>query len=446
MSTSLASRIVYKTVYFFLNLILILLLLLIPADVIRQSVHTQSYNILVIALCYILTILIVAFIYATRLYINRSVLASIPKSWIPIEKGDVNKHVRKMIAAGLSRSAAVAYESRPRIVSILPEQGSEDGGDDGQASQLEEKKSWRVFGLNKAATVEDEMGINIPPHKPVWGEIEHPGWASPKSPDLPDVQYTSVILELPNLIEAKALTLAPTDRNLQVNPPVLDPEAVSLLQRSEKMGLRDYLAHLAELQVLETSPTVSNFITTYELARFSSRPISNKRFRELMHLFAEVLRSMRPLDPAMIDAFSDGGSGNDEPSDDDMSAPFEGIDPPTPRTQPSAHGRWSPKSNISRSTSSSTASSQLRRPSRPVRNSSANTAGQYRTAPTTPKSRRTAISRSSSMNSFAQTRNPYPISQGSSASLRSNAGSVIRLSERADSTELPYVLTLTSTR
>jgi len=324
MSTSLASRVVYKSLYFFLNLILVLLLLLVPTDVIRQSiVQAQTYNILVIAICYVLTILIVAFIYATRLYINRSVLASIPKSWMPIEKGDVKKHVRKMIAAGLSRSAAIAYEARPRILPILPEQDSEFGGEDAQASQPDEeekKKTRRVFGLKKAASAGDENAINLPPHGPVWGEIQHPGWASPTSPDLPDVQYTSVILELPSLIEAKALALASTGQKHQVYPQMLDPEAVSLLQRSENMGLRDYLAHLAELQVLETTQIVTDFIAKYEFARFSSRPISNTCFRELMHLFAEILRSMQPLDPTVLGVPGDDSS--DMTSDNDINGSF----------------------------------------------------------------------------------------------------------------------------
>ncbi|KAK1772365.1 hypothetical protein QBC33DRAFT_521004 [Phialemonium atrogriseum] len=447
-SASLASRIIYRSLYFFLNLILVLLLLLIPADVIRKSIiHSEFYNILVITLCYLVTILIVAFIYATRLYINRSVLSSIPKTWVPVEKGDVNKHVRKIIVAGLSRSAAIAYAARPRVPLVFSEQNSECGDEGVKSTQLQdEEKSQRIFKLKKTATVEDEMGISLPPHKPVWGEIEHPGWASPTSPDLPNLQYESVVMELPNLIEAKALTLAPSYRELQNDQPTLDLDAASLLQRPESMGLRDYLTHLAELHVLETTQIVPDFITKYEFARFSNQPISNTCFRDLMHLFAEVLRSMHPLDPAVLDTLDEDSSYIEAPSDSDFDNDVPpGANPSTPRTRPRQGGRRSPDSNISQSTSSTTAISRSHRPSLPARNSSANTGLQYRTAPTTPKSRQTALSRSSSANTFAQTRHPYPISQSSSSSLRSDA-SVIRLSEREDSTDLPYVLALTNTR
>ncbi|OIW27234.1 hypothetical protein CONLIGDRAFT_419096 [Coniochaeta ligniaria NRRL 30616] len=444
---AVAFRVAYNSIYLILYIILAALILALLADIIRQAIiRKQTFNILVIAITYVVTILVLAFIYAIRLYINRSVLASIPKSYLPIEKGDLKKHVRKMIVASLSRSAAIAYAARPRVAPNFPMQLL---GPDGEKAELgqahKERRSIPPFKLKKTATVEDEMGISLPPCKPVWGEIEHPGWGSPTLPDLPDLQYASVISELPNLIEAKAITLAPPDPESQSDPPMLDPEAVSLLQRTEEMALRDYLTHLIDLGVLEASQTTTDFIAKYEYARFSTRPLPNIRFRELMHLFAEILRSMKPLDPAVLASLID-------PDSDDQGPPESDIDNNAPMTPGSDHGNRTPESSIGRSSSSSTGSSRsrVRRAPKnlPVRNSSANTwQHSFRTAPTTPKSKRTAVSRSSSVNSFAQTRNPYPVSRASSGSLRSDAGSVIiRLAEGGDATALPYVLTLTETR
>ena len=443
-------RIIYRIFYTLLHVLLIALLLVTPGDIINQSrLRGNLYPILIVGIAYVLTITFVVFVYFTRLYLNQTVLKSIPKSWIPIEKGDVSHHVRKMIVASLSRSAAIAFTSRPRIA---PPEVPGSSGNQAEEKKEEHKepraKSFQLLWLKKTATVEEEMGINLPPHRPVWGHIEHVGWASPESPDLPNLQYGTVVSELPNLIEAKALTLAPRDLSSPTDPPPLDPSAVSLLQIPANMGLRDYLAHLTELGVLVASPTIADFTAMYEHARFSTTMISNARFRELMHNFAEILRSMEPLDPASLEA-----------EDDDESVPSEadpGGDGParaTPATPGSRRTRSSSVDTGPRPSSASTSSGGsriVRRPPLPARNSSANTWQLYRTAPTTPKSRRTGVSlsRSSSTstrtNNFAQTRQPYPISQASSTSLRSaassTAGSVIRLSERRDSTTLPYVL------
>ncbi|KAB5586125.1 hypothetical protein GE09DRAFT_1210705 [Coniochaeta sp. 2T2.1] len=463
-AVAVAFRVLYNSIYLILYTILAALLLALAADVIRQAVlRNQTFNILVIAIAYIVTILVLAFIYAIRLYINRSVLASIPKSYLPIEKGDLMKHVRKMIIAGLSRSAAIAYAARPRVApnDDFPAHllgGEGEMAEVGQARK--ERRSIPPFKLKKTVTVEDEMGISLPPVRAVWGEIEHAGWGSPTSPDLPDLQYASVISELPNLIEAKAITLAPPDPESQTDPPTLDPDAVSLLQRTEEMGLRDYLAHLSDLGVLETTQNTTNFTAKYEYARFSTRPLPNTRFRELMHLFAEVLRAMKPLDPDVLSSLLDPAesfSSHPAESDIDNNAPLSHTG-----------NNRTPESSIARSPSSSTASSSRSRVVRQqqqqqrtppgigaVRNSSANTWGQsFRTAPTTPKSRRTVtgVSMTSSVNSFAQTRNPYLVGgagSSASASVRSSdAGSVIvrPVEDDGEGEGMPYVLTLTDTR
>ncbi|GKT49970.1 defect at low temperature protein 1 [Colletotrichum spaethianum] len=434
-------RFIYGSFYFVLCFLLTILLLVTPSDTIYQAYsNNQPYNIWIIAAALVLTLLIVSFIYATRLYLNKTILASIPKSWVPIEKGDVNKKVYEMITADLKRSAAIAYDARPRIEtnllgSDMEEVLVEKQNSGGSAA----RKRFQLPTLKKPATTEKETGIALPPRRPVWGEIEHYGWSSPNSIDLPDLQYSTVLSELPNLIEAKALTLAPPDPSSPAQPPMLDADAVALLQRPLPMSLRDYLGHLAELGVISLNATTTDFLSTYEYARFSTRLISNAQFRELMHLFAAILRGMRPLDPAVLGPL--GGPSEASDSDIDNDAPMA-TNPTTPRS-------------LSRSATQSTQGSYIRRePTANARNSSANTWAQYRTAPATPLGTLAgAISRSSSINSFAQTRQAYgPSHFSSNASLRSRtsgssaSGSVIRLATRTDSTDLPYILSLRETR
>ncbi|KAK3989588.1 hypothetical protein QBC44DRAFT_327187 [Cladorrhinum sp. PSN332] len=459
-AASLCFIIIYNFFYYLLYLVLLGFLIVTPADLIQQAVpKKQSWNILVIAVCYVVSVLLILFIYTTRLYVNRSVLASIPKSWIPIDKGDVPHSVRQVIVEGLSRSAAIAYEARPRVPPIVPaEQFATTGVGGGPNKKAvpapaAEGGGWKSKFRKNSVSVEG-VGINIPQHKEVWGKIEHPGWASPTSPDLPNLQYDSVILELPNLIEAKALTLAPPDPESHSEPPTLDPDAVALLQRPEDMGLREYLTLLTDLAVLAPLPTTTEFLAKYEAARFAAKPLSNEQFRNLMHLFAEILRNMHPLSPAMLARHDDDGSSGPAPTESD-------IDNDAPRgTSPSSAGtprylqvlRTRDNSSRSRrnSSSSSGGGSAGRAQSRPglgMRNSSANTWLYYQTAPTTPKSRHTVLSRASSSDDFAQTRHPYPMGSSSgsgSASLRSvGAGSVIRLAGVEDGTDLPYILTYT---
>lgn len=457
-------RIIYHSLYYFLSLILLLLLCVTPADAIRQSyLNKQRFHILIVIICLSVALAAVVCIYFFRLYVTRNALANIPKSYVPIEKGEVRKDVRQMIVAALSRSAAIAYESRPRVEAARPAtattQEGKDGGEEEDGNAQLKKKVFKILGLKKAATVEERMGITLPPHGAVWGEIEHYGWASPNSPDLPNLQYSTVISELPNLIEAKALTLAPSIPNSETGESVLDPYAIELLQRPEILPLRQYLARLAELGVLPASRTTADFLSSYEHARYSTRPVSNARFRELMHLFAEILRTMEPLDASILPDL-EGTHDSASSSDIDNHAPRES--PSTPRSrispQPSLHRQASTATtSTSSSSSSSSNASQIRRrrPNASVRHSSQGTwAGTYRTAPTTPKSRRPATGSSSagsSVNSFAQTTRPFTGGAGGISGSSSNvslgsAGSVIRLSERAGMGDLPYVLSLADTR
>lgn len=452
----LVFRILYTSVYVLLCLLLTALLLVTPGDIIRQIVlYTSQYlNLVIIAIVYVITVLVVLFVYAIRLYMTRTVLASIPKNWIPIEKGDVTKEVRKMVATSLGRSAAIAWEARPKIIPpdplpTLVEDPAEETETNARESK-EPRRSLQLFKSKPPATVEDEMGIALPTVRPVWGEIEHPGWGSPGSPDLPNLQYSTVLSELPNLIEAKAVSHAPPDPGSAAGPPAFDADAIVLLQRASHMSMRDYVTHLTALGVLPSSPQTSEFIEVYERARFSTRPMSNADFRHLMHLFAELLREMQPLKPTAL--YADNDSDYPDSPYSESSGHID-DDAPQETTTPTTYARSISSTSALSLNGSSTRSRA--RPHRPARNSSSHTWHQYRTAPTTPKSRAgtagggRGLSRSSSTNSantFAQTRRPYYPS--SSASMRSGSsvqGSVIRLATREDGNDLPYVLRVADT-
>ncbi|KAL7932336.1 nucleoporin protein Ndc1-Nup domain-containing protein [Trichoderma chlorosporum] len=427
-------RVLYRSLYLFLYVVLCGLLLITPGDAIQRSVvNKQWYNIWIIASGYVVTVFIVGFVYIVRLYVNRTVLASIPKSWVPVDKGDVKEAIYKMVAAGLSRSSAIAYAARPRVDEEMMGDDQDEDDDQDEARTRARLTSW-----NEQALGRDEP-TPMPPHRPVWGTIEHCGWASPNSPDLANLQYGSVIAEIPNLIEAQALRLAPSDPTSQADPPMLDPEAAELLQRLPSMSLRDYFGHLTSLGVAVMDEAVADFLSKYEEARFSTKPVCNARFRELMHLFAEILRSIQPLDPVVLDHLYEDEDEEEREgmdmnrrgtvdSDIDNDAPAETI-PSTPRT-------------ISRPSTASTQRSVQRRTRRRT-----NT---YRTAPSTPGSRRNMdmSPRNAGANGFAQMRRTYTSSQHSSAaSLRSKSsdgsGSVIRLADSGDASDLPYILSLT---
>ena len=444
MKLSLAFRIFYTSFFSLLSLVLLVLLLITPADAIRQALNNhQIYNVFVVAGCYFLTVLFGTVIYASRLFTNRSVLAAIPKTWIPVEKGEVNKKVRKMIVASLNRSAAIALDSRPRVSAQPPIIVSEPETRDSVAKPPEPKKEKKGSGfLQKRRTQpeKDDQTVTIPPHPPVWGEIAHNGWSSPTSPDLPNLQYTTVIFELPHLIEARAVSLAPPDPESTSEPPMPDIRAVDILQRPASMGLRDYISHLATLGILTSPSIASEFLSSYEYARFSARPLTETQFRDLMKQFSDVLRSMKRLSPAVLASY-DIDPPDSDIDDDASSTPTERS-----RSITSAH------TASSRSGSEGTIRTA---PSRRVgTNGSSGTRRrktEFSTAPATPKSKKRVVSRTPSVNSFTQSRAPYTAGGSSSSeSLRSSSqGSVIKLSRTNEAGELPdvpYMLTIPRSR
>ncbi|KAF4337878.1 thermatolerance membrane Dlt1 [Fusarium beomiforme] len=414
----LVASIVYRTLYLLLYVCLLGLLIATPADAIHRSFQNrQLYNIWILTAAYVLAVVIISFVFFTRLYINKTDLQAIPKGWVPIEKGDLRSAVYKIINLGLGRSASIAFESRPRLK-------TDNTADDDETVETRVK-----LGFDGPSGPAEELVVVIPRKKPVWGDIEHYGWSSPNAPDLPNLQYTTVFSELPNLIEGKALTLAPPDPTSDTNPPLLDPDAVALLQRTANMSLRDYIVHLADLGVIEMDSSTIKFLSHYEYARFSTRPISNAQFKELMHLFAEILRAMEPLDPDILDEQDDTSSPSTTGDDDARSR------------------LGTSRSNLTPSDATSISSSARIR-----RQPSTNTWNVYETAPNSLRSGYTgggSITRRLSSNSLARSRRHYPMSQPSISSLRSkssaSSGSVIRLATRHDSTDLPYVLSLRDT-
>ncbi|KAF1977646.1 hypothetical protein BU23DRAFT_300257 [Bimuria novae-zelandiae CBS 107.79] len=291
-------RIWYSTTYTVIFGFLLLLLAISPADTIYQSFKSDELQkIFVIGGVYVLTVLIVLLIYSTRLYTNRSVLQAIPKPYLPIEDGEVGKLVRRMIVKKLRRSAVVAWDSIPR--DARGEVGDEDGQGTGRAAHHKRRHAF-------PATV-----IPIDPGAPPWGRVSHPGWVSPASADLPNLQYSNVVNELPNLIEAKAVSLAPPDPALETleddvlriqdTPMLPDAQIVALLQRPRAMGLRDYLARLSSFGLLNPPSLGPKFLSLYEYARFSTKCLTEAEFRAIMAVFAEILNGMTELDPAFID-------------------------------------------------------------------------------------------------------------------------------------------------
>ncbi|KAF4239744.1 hypothetical protein CNMCM6805_005629 [Aspergillus fumigatiaffinis] len=291
-------RILNYAAFTFFSVLLICLIILTPADAIYQCYKTHRLtNIFFITGAYVATFILAALIYATRIYTNRTVLSAIPKAWIPVEKEDVGKSVRRLVVEGLARSAIIAYQARPRDMAA-------DG--------------------DKFA---DYPMLVVDRDRPPWGRVEHPGWSSPSSPDLPDLPYRAVVQELPHLIEAKAVSLAPPDPFLSAaahhrfdpslsdrGQSVPDTRVVEVLQRPASMGLREYIQHLTALNLVNPPEIGAEFLAHYERARFSSRELHEDEFRELMHVFADVLRGMTYLDARILDDIRGGSSRGDSES------------------------------------------------------------------------------------------------------------------------------------
>jgi hypothetical protein len=308
-------RIWYSTTYTTILLLLLLILAVTPADTIYQSVRSDELQkLFVIGGVYLLTFLIVILIYSTRVYTNRTVLSAIPKPYVPVEEGEIGKSVRRLIAKELRRSAIVAWDSRPRDLRSEEEGRESQGTSRPNTAEIQKEKEKEKAHKKQKRKKDDDHGIQttilpVSAKNPPWGHVSHPGWASPSSPDLPNLQYWSVICELPNLIEAKAVSLAPPDPAVEEAglqypdnaPPLPDAQIVTLLQRPRALGLRDYLTRLAEFGLLNPPSLGATFLAQYEYARFSTASLTEPEFRSIMAVFADILNGMTELDQDIID-------------------------------------------------------------------------------------------------------------------------------------------------
>ena len=302
-------RIFYSTTYTALYLLTIALLLITPASMIWGAIENSAYQyIIMIGGTYILTAIIAIFVYASRLFTNRGVMVGVGKAYIPVEDGEVGKSVRKMIVNQLERSATIAWESRPRdlLGEILM---AEESGVLPPETRSVDRNDYTVG-----------KEIPIDPSLPPWGDVKHRGWSGPgqaQQEEMPDLQFANVIAELPNLIEARAVSLAPPAKFGLMGPggvPMADPVVVEVLQRPETMGMREYLTQLSYLQLINPPEAGQSFLLQYERARFGALPSTEAEFKSLMTSFAEVLSGMTELLPEIIEQIREQTGGDTESS------------------------------------------------------------------------------------------------------------------------------------
>lgn len=263
---------------------------------------------------YVLTALVAIFIYSSRLYTNRSVLAGVGKAYIPVEEGEVGRNVRKMVASQLERSAVIAWEARPRDAMGEVMRAEKEGWLSGEeeAEGGFDREQWTVG-----------TAIVIDPVKPPWGAVAHSGWTAPthaRGETLGNLQFATVIAELPHLIEARTVSLAPADPNAEAGffneeeDAVADMVVVETLRRQKTMGLREYLTQLSYLGLINPPSAGHDFLSMYERARFCGRPISEAEFNRLMAVFAQLLEGMTELHPDIITEIRAQASSDDSSS------------------------------------------------------------------------------------------------------------------------------------
>ncbi|OCT48133.1 thermatolerance membrane protein Dlt1 [Cladophialophora carrionii] len=302
-------RIFYSTSFTAVFILLIIFSAVTPADTIYESYkRNRLIDIFLIAGVYVFTALLAVLIYASRLYTNRSALKDIPKTFMPIEKEDLpGRRVHRLIQECLERSAVIAFQVRPRSKRL--EHDTINAG-------------VRMLALTKTKSSTDQT------IEPSWGNIAHAGWSSPASKELPGLEYATVVDELVDLVEAKAVSLAPIDPLVEPGPdgsPLPNPRVIDEIARSGNMGMRAYLRYLIDIGVVPDDSLTVAFLAAYERARFSSVPLSDADFRALMRMFAELLRHMTPVEVDLLHLESDSeyGSGQHSHSQSDSSSLVE---------------------------------------------------------------------------------------------------------------------------
>lgn len=434
-------RIFYSTSFTVLGLILAVFLLLTPSNLVYEAFRRRKiYSIFIVVGVCILTFVVAVLLYASRLYANRRALLHIPKAWSPLEKGHVENRVRKLVAEKLDETATIAFECRPRDLSkdttVPPEQQIQSTAQGEHNSQTEDP---------------------IPP----WGIISHPGWSSPSSPDLPHLQLNPIIHELSNLMEAKAVSLAPADPldppstgTSPTDPPLPDALVVEYLQRPATMNLRSYISHLTALGMLNQPTLTTQFLSLYEKARFSGHPISEPDFRTLMALFADILRNLHPLHPSIVHQIrnEDDHLNFDHDEGRDSASSLHSADGAASSTSSNNTVQHTPHPDPERY--------YTPRPERYSLSSGseAGSEGSVRTAPSHPSLSRRELSRTSTSRSRSKGFRVEVPSRSSRSELRlglrttssfagsvrsqGSGGSVIRLAEARTELDLPYTIVL----
>lgn len=273
-------RIFYSTSFTIVFLLTLAFAAAGPIDMLYQSYRRgRLIDMFIIGGAYFLVALLASFLYASRLYTNRSVLKDIPKTYMPTDKGELpGTRLWRLVEDCKNRSAVIAYLAKPR------------------SRRVEVEVSYARSRINTLLRPEHSKQYHM--FEPQWGQIAHPGWSSPAAQETPNLEYDTVVSELIDLIEARAVSLAPVDTD--VSRPA-DEDIIEGLRRPEEAGLRQYIAKLISLGVLEDNSLVVAFLTLYERARFAPSPLSEDEFNSLMRMFAEVLRTMRTPDIGQLD-------------------------------------------------------------------------------------------------------------------------------------------------
>ncbi|KXT16172.1 hypothetical protein AC579_912 [Pseudocercospora musae] len=288
-------RVFYSLTYTALYLLTLVFLAITPISMLYSTIEQLAlqYTIM-IGGSYVLTAIIAIFIYSSRLYTNRSVISAVGKPYVPIEDGEVGKSVRKMIVKQLRRSAIVAWEGRPRDLfgEILW------GEREGVLHQDSDNMDHDDYTLGTEIVVD--------PSNPPWGDVQHAGWTSPSHRSdnkNPHVRFAEIVAELPNLVEARAASLAaadPTASPVEGQARPADPAVVDLLTRPANMAMREYLTQLGYLGLLQPPEIGQDFLLQYEKARFGGRPSAVEEFNALMQTFAKLLAGMTGLKSEIV--------------------------------------------------------------------------------------------------------------------------------------------------
>lgn len=336
-------KIFYSSSFTAVFLLLIAFCGVAPADKLYESWQRRRViDIIIIAAAWVLTALIAAFLYGTRLYTTRSILRDIPKTFLPIEREDLpGRNVHHLVRETYACSAVIAYQAKPRAKRIEFEvQGAGE-------RMLVISKQMKQHHHHHSLTAEERRLL-----EPKWGSIAHAGWQSPASADMAGLEYARVADELIDLIEAKAVGMAPNDplaTPLEDGTTPPDARFIDALTRPEGIGMRRYLAQLADLGVIPDSTLTDEFLLLYEHSRFSGKPMTEPDFQSMMRLFAELLRNMQPVEQNLVDFSSDDDFDHDNEAESSLkgkgpSVLVNGHIPDEPKRAPSTPSVRSEKS------------------------------------------------------------------------------------------------------